>query len=72
MCYWGQRVELDFSFTDSGDENRYTHFKIDFTIFSKVELYEPSNSTSNCIPQLTYSTGHEVTPAKDVLCRIFA
>lgn len=70
-CYWGQRVELDFLFIDSGDENRYKYFKIDFIIFSKVELYEFNNFIFRCIFQLIYSIGYEVIFVKDVLCRIF-
>lgn len=72
MCYEGRRVEFDFSFTDYGVKNWYKHFKMNFTIFRKVELHEANNYASRCFSQLTYKTGHKVTSTKDVLCRIFA
>lgn len=37
-------VELDFLYTDGVDENWYKHFKINLTISSKAELYDPASS----------------------------
>lgn len=46
ICYWGRRLEFDFSFTDTGAENWFKkNFNIDFTILWKAELYEPNNFT---------------------------
>ena len=37
-------VELDFLYTDGRDENWCNHFKINLTISSKAELYDPAIS----------------------------
>lgn len=47
--------------TDGRDKNWYKHFKINLTISSKAELYDPVIPIlSEFILQLTYGKGHKV------------